>query len=122
VAHKPAAASMLAQQLDKNTQQGQKTLAVFAVMKDKDIQQIVQPLSEQFSQWYCGVLEDNDRAAPVEQIAEVLKTCNQAFKGFSDITQAFEQALNDASEHDRIVVFGSFFTVAAVQQYIRTEY
>jgi dihydrofolate synthase/folylpolyglutamate synthase len=112
VAHNPAAANILANKLVLTQQ---KTLAVFAVMADKAIADIIQVIRPHVDCWYYAPLKDNSRSASLETIGEVL--VGQVAHGFEGIEMAFASALSDSAEHDRIVVFGSFFTVEAIQKH-----
>lgn len=118
VAHNPAAAQVLRNrlQLDKSSAHPNATiLAVFAVMDDKDILAIIDVLSDQVDQWFVGELVTNQRAASLSTLNNALKKANQPCRTFDTVEQAFDKAVSESSEHDRIVVFGSFFTVAAIQ-------
>lgn len=117
VAHNPAAARALAQRLDLSKVEG-RTLAVTAMMADKDHQQIIQPLSAMIDYWYLGNLSDNPRALESGALADLLEAQDQTSIVNPTIEAAFKSALADANAGDRIVVFGSFFTVAAIQAFI----
>lgn len=132
VAHNPAASSVLAHHLCQKTSNDSvspvpnvprvsKTLAVFSVMEDKDIVGIVSSLNVAIDHWYVGDLSHNLRSAPTSLVSDVLKQQAQPYSDVKTIEQAFDRALTESTEHDRIVVFGSFFTVAAIQEYIRHD-
>ncbi len=117
VAHNPAAASALAEKLRAVPFQG-KTLAVFTCMNDKDIPAIVEPLCGLINEWYVGDLPDNERAVSTADLRSLLERYEQVCVDFKVIEQAADGALTCSQEHDRIVIFGSFFTVAEVQHYL----
>jgi dihydrofolate synthase / folylpolyglutamate synthase len=112
VAHNPHAARALADGLgDMGFHPN--TLAVFAMLADKDIAGVVEAMRGRIDRWFVAAAEA-DRAAPAAQVAAIL-----AAKGLADATRTFatvEAALAAAREaagpDDRIVVFGSFHTVA----------
>jgi dihydrofolate synthase/folylpolyglutamate synthase len=87
-------------------------------MQDKAIGDIIKPLSGCFTHWYSGNLSANDRAASTTVISQHLTLAEQHFSLAESIESAFDSALSHSVKHDRIVVFGSFFTVAAIQQYV----
>jgi dihydrofolate synthase/folylpolyglutamate synthase len=127
VAHNSAASLMLSHRLQnhpKNKKVGKaaskegRVLAVFAVMDDKDISAIIDPLKSDIDHWFVGQLQGNDRSASTYKVRALLLNTNQCHSSFDTIEQAFDNALSQSTEHDRIVVFGSFFTVAAVQTHI----
>jgi len=127
VAHNPAASSMLSHRLQnhpakkgarKDVSKEGRVLAVFAVMDDKDIPAIIAPLINDIDHWFVGQLQKNLRSASTHTVCTLLQGANQCHSSFNTIEQAFDNALSQSTEHDRIVVFGSFFTVAAVQNHI----
>jgi dihydrofolate synthase / folylpolyglutamate synthase len=116
VAHNPHAAKSLATNL-QNTDSAGKTIAVFAMLGDKDIAGVVQALSKQLDVWYLAEI-NHPRGCAVGQIAKlVLQQLPQAkIQTFKTVTEAYHQACIDADENDRIVALGSFFTVAEVMR------
>lgn len=113
VAHNAAGASSLAAALRELPCFG-KTIAIFGVMADKDIAQIVHSMATVIDNWYvCDV--DQARAAKSAAIAAIISDVlsDALVECFQNVGLAYEAALNRAAERDRIVVFGSFFTVAA---------
>ncbi len=122
VAHNPAAAIQLAKRLKQETiADNGKTLAVLAVMSDKDHSAIFEPLYEVIDEWYLGDLTDITRAAKALDLMPLLdkQQCHYCIE--PTIEAAFHKANAIAREHDRIIVFGSFYTVAAIQSLISRE-
>ncbi|MGH1486079.1 MAG: bifunctional tetrahydrofolate synthase/dihydrofolate synthase [Cellvibrionaceae bacterium] len=117
VAHNPAAALLLSKRLHNSPIEG-KTMAVVAMMRDKDVEAIFTCLADDIEHWYISGLIQTARAATVDELIPVLERHNQAFTASDTIESAFQTALTVAEPHDRIVVFGSFFTVAAVQSVV----
>jgi len=115
VAHNPQAAGALAVSLD---QMGfySRTFGVFGVMADKDIQQVIAPLRPLVDAWFVTDLPlaraataadlARDIAAPPHDKTQVAT--------FSTPSDALRAALAAADPADRIVVFGSFYTVGGV--------
>ena len=92
-----------------------KTIAVFAVLNDKDVDGIVSLLHRHVNDWYISQVNSPRRMA-VDQVEQSLmkqssKTC---VVRFDTVESAYAQAQRDASEGDRIIVFGSIFTVSEV--------
>ena len=122
VAHNPHAAATLAQNLDQMGFHSY-TYAVFGAMADKDIRGVVSQLKDKIDHWYLADLP-LPRAAAAAELAQVLREMGVAesdkagsersLRCFSSPEQAFIEAKNHAGENDRIVVFGSFLTVAGV--------
>jgi dihydrofolate synthase/folylpolyglutamate synthase len=112
VAHNPQAARGLAQRLCE--QSPKRTLAVFELMQDKDVAGIVEPLLARFDGWFTGGLPGNSRAAQPDTVAGSLRQLGvSAVATYATVPEALQAALGAARAGDRVVVFGSFFTVAA---------
>lgn len=109
VAHNPQAARVLADNLASSTCNG-KTRAVLAMLADKDIPGVINGLRGKIDQWYLATL-DVPRAATAQQLETALAGENTRL--FDTPGSAYQAACRDAGEQDRIVVFGSFYTVAA---------
>ena len=116
VAHNPQAALALAENLRQSVYQG-RTLAVFAMLADKDIGGVVRAVIPEIDCWYVAGIA-HLRGASAEHTAELIRqqSGTSSVKSFSDVALAYRQACLDAGENDRIIVFGSFFTVADVMQ------
>ena len=115
VAHNPQAARALAASLKSMGQAG-RTLAVFAMLKDKDIAAVVEALKSSVGHWFVAGL-GGPRGAAAGDLERVLAGAGvSAVTACGDVPAAYMQACDMATENDRIVVFGSFYTVAAVMQ------
>jgi dihydrofolate synthase/folylpolyglutamate synthase len=120
VAHNPHAASALAQNLG-NMGFHPYTYAVFGVMQDKDIAGVIGPMAQFVDHWCIAELP-SPRSAHTGEVAATIaglapedgKPGERSITEFSDPAKAFENAISRAGENDRIVVFGSFYTVAGV--------
>ncbi len=110
VAHNPHATRYLAQRLAALPPAP--SAALLAVMADKDIDGMIAPLRERFSQWYAGDLPDNTRALPATQLVQRLAAHGIAAHA-GTVTALLAQALRTLAPGSRLVIFGSFFTVAA---------
>lgn len=121
VGHNPHAARWLAQRLADTSTKG-RTFAVFAMMLDKDIASVIDALKNNIDVWYIGALSDNPRAAAVAVIAEKIRAAGiLSIVAESTLVTAYKAAIQQAQRGDRIIVFGSFFTVAAVLEYLQGE-
>lgn len=114
VAHNPHAAEALARTLQAQTIQG-RSLAVFGMLNDKDMHGVVRALAPCISEWHCISLS-GPRGAQAWELANVLHA--ELVSGLvvlhGDIEDAYAAATAVACERDRIVVFGSFYTVAGL--------
>lgn len=109
VAHNPQSAQALAENLSQIPCKGQ-TRAVLAMLSDKDIKGVIDSMKREVDQWYLASL-DVPRGASAQQLEAEL--ADQATKRFDNPISAFEAARRESNTDDRIVVFGSFYTVAA---------
>ncbi|MFT7490873.1 MAG: dihydrofolate synthase/folylpolyglutamate synthase [Pseudohongiellaceae bacterium] len=119
VAHNPAAAVHLASRLSQEpTNKQGRTLAVMAVMSDKDHDAILKPLLKVIDHWYLGDLVKVPRAARARDLSVLMRHYQCSYDIEPTIENAFHKASSVACEHDRIIVFGSFYTVAAIQSLV----
>jgi dihydrofolate synthase/folylpolyglutamate synthase len=114
VAHNPHAARSLAQNL-AGLPPCPNTYAVFAMLKDKDMAGVVAALDPHIDTWLAAGI-DTPRGATPEKLEQVLQQCRVRgeIKICKNISAALRYAYNAAGENDRIIVFGSFYTVAEV--------
>ena len=117
VAHNPQATHYLAEQLRCSCHLGQ-TFAVVGMLKDKDISGAFLPMFSCVDRWYVGGLSET-RGASGEKLAGILRTEGiEDCYNFTSIDKAFEQAIVQCKKQDRIVVFGSFYTVAIAKRFL----
>jgi dihydrofolate synthase/folylpolyglutamate synthase len=114
VAHNPAAARSLAHNLAHLKAEG-RTYAVFAMLKDKDVGGVIDAVKDHIDEWLVAPTE-GARGADVATLREELAKAGvfECVSTFESIAAAWSQACDRAAQNDRIVVFGSFYTVAAV--------
>lgn len=113
VGHNPHAAHALRRSLI-NLMFAEKRTAVFSILADKDIDGVLDIVKDQFDEWHIAPL-DVPRGMTAEALVRKLSEHGiENVKVFENIEKAYRAALEKAGENDRIVVFGSFNTVAAV--------
>ena len=108
VAHNPAAARVLAAALRRRPVRG-RTLAVVALMQDKDHAGVLEPLRPLVDQWFV-TCAGGDRGASPETLVSVLGPESHAAI-HPDPGGGCAQARDQAGPGDRVVVFGSFYLV-----------
>ena len=116
VAHNPHAVAALAANLDA---MGffPTTHAVFGAMADKDIDAILARMRPLVDRWYFCDLPTPRAASAADLMARWRASETRgdvAAECFADPTRALAQAAAKSDPADRIVVFGSFFTVGRV--------
>ena len=117
VSHNPAATHYLASRLDALPAQG-RTHAVVAMMADKDCQGSLEALAGQVDTWWLARLPEVPRAASPEQLAAALLAQNAEPAGEGSMAECIEQCVRETEKGDRIVILGSFFTVAAALDWL----
>lgn len=122
VAHNPQSARALSQTLNHQACKG-KTHAVIGMLQDKDIRGVIEQMTAVVDQWYVADLNvaRGEKAATIVKILRDIYTCRgQTLKveQTQSVTEAHRAALAMADEGDRIVIFGSFITVAEVLQHV----
>jgi dihydrofolate synthase/folylpolyglutamate synthase len=120
VAHNPHAAAALAQNLG-NMGFHRFTYAVFGIMEDKDIDAVIEHMAPCVDHWCVTALPSPRSLDPAELAAKLeakrpagAKPDEFSVQIFADPAAAFQDATSRAGQDDRIVVFGSFYTVAGV--------
>lgn len=115
VAHNPHAARVLAAALGSMGFYPE-THAVFGMLADKDIRGVIDAVRPRIDRWYIATLP-GPRGARADVLAAHLRAAGVegvAVRAFDSIATAYHAAHDAAGEADRITVFGSFLTVAAV--------
>ena len=120
VAHNPHAARALASNLHQMWCGG-KTIAVFAMLGDKDIAGVIAALREEIDLWLVAGIAHARGAGAAELQANLISAGIDAIHTFPYITAAYRHACQIAGEDDRIAVFGSFHTVAEIMQDARNR-
>jgi len=111
VAHNPAAARALAGYLRASS--ASPTIAVFAALTGKDVVAIGRALRATFKHWLLAPLADDRALAPAEIAARLEKAAvTGSVDTLESVAQAVDEARRLAGSEGRVVVFGSFRTVA----------
>ena len=114
VAHNPQSVGVLAVNLD---QMGfyPRTLAVFGAMRDKDLAGVIAPVLPLIDAWHVTALP-TARAASADELAALVRAGrgDALVQVHSTPADALRAAVAAADPTDRIVIFGSFYTVGGV--------
>src|SRR5512139_85874 len=110
VAHNPHAAAVLAENLD-NMGFYPRTLAVFGMLRDKDIGGVIARLGDRIDHWHVAPTP-GERGCDAATVAALVRaragSCE--ISEYPDLAAAFEGARERAGADDRILAFGSFLT------------
>ncbi len=114
VAHNPQAAAVLAENLGDMGFYPE-TYAVLGMLRDKDMAGVCRAMKERVSAWFATDLSV-PRGASAEMLAGAVHSVGVTGEvlRFKHPPDAYSAARKRAGENDRIVVFGSFHTVAEV--------
>ncbi|MBE9563691.1 MAG: bifunctional folylpolyglutamate synthase/dihydrofolate synthase, partial [Proteobacteria bacterium] len=140
VAHNPQAAQALASQLSVQQVQG-KTWAIVAMLADKDITGVLENVSTEIDVWCLAGLAELPRGLSVEGLFDslsddffsmkkpilteenrhdlALNQCTMltdSVRLAETVTSACKLVLSKADANDRVIIFGSFYTVAEAMQ------
>jgi tetrahydrofolate synthase/dihydrofolate synthase len=127
VGHNPQAAGVLAENLHASRKPGEKTLAVFGMLEDKDRAQVVRLTAPEIDRWFIAGLP-----GPRGGSAEALKMKmleagveERAIESFPAIADALYAARLSAEDEPaapvRIIIFGSFVTVGEALEVFAKE-
>jgi dihydrofolate synthase/folylpolyglutamate synthase len=121
VAHNPEAARALAAILREQPVDG-RTLAVVGMLADKDAAGVFAALRGEIDAWWTCT-PDSPRAQDAAALATLLRAHagSAPIRVQPDVNAALAEAQSAAHEGDRILVFGSFYTVAAVLDHATTQ-
>lgn len=113
VAHNPQAAQALRDNLQARAYPGP-THAVFSMLKGKQIEQVVRIMQPMIDQWFIAPLESS-RSEQAGCLVEYLENVvNKTHIHCCDsVDLALKSAQNEAMPDGQVLIFGSFYTVAA---------
>jgi len=113
VAHNPAATAYLVERLVQSRVSASQIHGIVAMMADKDRAQSLENLNGCINSWYIADLSFIPRAASVEQLRQNLVDLDVEAEFSGSVADCLQAAFNNSDPGDRILVFGSFYTVAA---------
>ena len=118
VAHNPQAAQELAHSIG-DMGFARRSWAVFGMMADKDIAGVVDSMRQRVDDWLVCDLSGL-RAAQAANLAEIITKVSPGATArcFDSPAAAMLYAQENAGVDDRILVFGSFLTVAGVMRFL----
>jgi dihydrofolate synthase/folylpolyglutamate synthase len=121
VAHNPHAVAALKHQLQECPVNG-RTLAVLGMLGDKDVAAVLELMQKHIDQWHFATIEDA-RGMTAEKLAAMAQSLLPVppFDTHDTLAQALNAVAEEAMVGDRVVVFGSFFTVAEALAYLNSQ-
>lgn len=119
VGHNPHAAAFLAQRLEQRPVAGTR-LAVFGLLADKDLAGVLDALAPSISDWAVAPLP-TPRTQSATQLAQALLERGASVSEYATIEQALDAQCARAESVDEILVFGSFYCVAAALEWLEQQ-
>ncbi len=130
VGHNPQAAAVLAENLAHFARPGDRTLAVFGMLTDKDREAVVRLTAPAVDHWFYAGLP-GPRGGSAEELAERMRAAgvpDKSMTAASGVAEALAAARREAlrlmreeGAPVRIIVFGSFVTVGEALEVLAAE-
>ena len=122
VAHNQQAAAALASQLKSQACNGE-THAVIAMLADKSVADVIALLRGEVDYWYTAGLEFEARGLPASEMAAIVEQLAADVKltAASTVADACTLAFKAVNEGDRMIIFGSFHTVAEAMRFFKPQ-
>jgi len=113
VAHNPAAVKALVETLSENPVE---TVAIFSALIDKDIVDMIELASGSIKHWFLVPIKA-ERSIELNALKDKFAN-SDATTVCLNMSNAIEQSL-ELEEADRVVIFGSFYTIADASKIIK---
>jgi len=121
VAHNEQSARMLRDVLSETSVSG-KTIAVVAMLADKAVAEVLTAVQPEIDCWVSAGLSTG-RAMSAKNMAQAVRAVHSDVKlsVCESVVEACIKARTLASENDRIIVFGSFYTVSEATNFFNHD-
>ena len=89
------------------------------MLKDKPVREVIELLQPEIDQWFVAGLEPLARAMSVDELAGIVEqqAADVKLTAASTVGEACKLAVDAAGPDDRIIICGSFHTVADAMSY-----
>jgi dihydrofolate synthase / folylpolyglutamate synthase len=121
VAHNPHAVLGLMKNIEAMPCEG-RTLAVFSMLKDKDIVGVLHIAGRAFDEWLLADV-DSPRAMKTADLAALMRAegVDADISSHASTVAALSEALRRAGPADRVIVFGSFLVAGEALRFISDQ-
>lgn len=121
VAHNADSAEKLMDNLGR--EQKRNTVAVIGILKDKDVYSLIKPMMKSVDKWFCGTI-NSERGMNADEIKSRMSTAieHNNILTFDSIHLACDEAIKTLGKDDRLIVYGSFYTVSEFLDYYEIIY
>ena len=116
VAHNADSAEKLMDNVNREPKKN--TIAVVGILKDKDVYSLVKPMVNNIDKWFCGTI-NSERGMNSDEIKTRMSGAisHNDIETFDSIDEACTNAMKSLRKEDRLIVYGSFYTVSEFLDY-----
>lgn len=116
VAHNADSAEKLMDNINREPKKN--TIAVVGILKDKDVYSLVKPMVNNVDKWFCGTI-NSERGMNSDEIKTRMSGAisDNNIETFETIDEACIEAIKSLRKEDRLIVYGSFYTVSEFLDY-----
>ena len=116
VAHNADSAEKLMDNINREPKKN--TIAVVGILKDKDVYSLVKPMVNNVDKWFCGTI-NSERGMNSDEIKTRMSGAisHNDIETFDSIDEACTNAMKSLRKEDRLIVYGSFYTVSEFLDY-----
>ena len=116
VAHNADSAEKLMDNVNREPKKN--TIAVVGILKDKDVYSLVKPMVNNVDKWFCGTI-NSERGMNSDEIKTRMSGAisHNDIETFNSIDEACTIAMKSLRKEDRLIVYGSFYTVSEFLDY-----
>ena len=116
VAHNADSAEKLMDNINREPKKN--TIAVIGILKDKDVYSLVKPMVNNVDKWFCGTI-NSERGMNSDEIKTRMSGAisHDDIETFDNIDEACTNAMKSLRKEDRLIVYGSFYTVSEFLDY-----
>jgi len=116
VGHNPHAAKWLAARLGRQGTSSGRIIAVYAALADKDVEGVASAMASVVDEWHLAGLDVHRGLSGDDLAGRIGGILRQPVASTSVVVaEALGRAVDSARPEDTVVVFGSFYTVAAAR-------
>ncbi|MBC6413449.1 MAG: bifunctional tetrahydrofolate synthase/dihydrofolate synthase [Chromatiales bacterium] len=113
ISHNPQGVEVMVENL-KSLTNGRELHAVFAILATKDADSITKIVAPMVDHWHLSE-PDSAHALPVEQLKSIVErytNASNSIQCFNSVSEAYDDAMCNMKNGDRLLAFGSTMTVA----------
>ena len=118
VSHNEASVSRLAEFVKNKYNLEGRIVAVCGMLADKEVKLSLTQVSPMISEWFVANVNNERGASAAEIRQEIIKLSERPVHCFNFVEHAYENAKTSLTEHDCLLVFGSFHIAGDILAYI----